>query len=415
MAKEIVFIAGKDPCSETGGHSSFLRSTTRAAIELGFTPHIFCAARQSGVVATDFGVVHKTASPFRSFRQTMMPFHAPIVTAAIKRFLSEREGPHLIHSLSMWGCVGAAVAREFRRRGRRVATVVNAYTTMEHEAVGKLKGLSSIHGRGQRLRHLGEYSWFKLIESYERRAYLESDLALVNYESVRKLLTEKYGDRIKIHKLTYCPETAFAQSSQAPAAEPLDHLGALRPREGPLIVMVSRHDPRKGVDIALRALAKLRKTGASFRACALSGGPLYHAHQRLAEQLGLEETTVLTGWVSDPIPYLRQADIFLLPSLEEGSGSISLLEAMQAGVSIVATNIDGIPEDVTDGDSALLVSPGDIAGLSRALEQLVRDTVLRERLARRARETFVTRFSAEAFISALREVYTKVGFECSSE
>jgi glycosyltransferase involved in cell wall biosynthesis len=413
MAKEIVFIAGKDPCAETGGHSSFLRSTARAALKLGFTPHIFCSARHAGKVMTDFGVVHRTASPFRSFRQTMLPFHAPMVTAELKRFLSGREGPHLIHGLSMWGGVGVSVARELRRRGHRVATVVSAYTTMEHEAYGKLLGLSSIHGRGRRLRHWGEYAWFKLIEPYERRAYLQSDLVVVNYESVRRLLVEKYGEGLNVHKSTYAPETAFLRVTEAVPSRPPEPLSALRPREAPLITLVSRHDPRKGVDVLLRALAELRKTDVQFRACLVSGGPLFAVHQRLAKQLGLGDSTVLTGWVPDPTPYLQHADIFVLPSLEEGSGAISMLEAMQVGVAVVASNVDGVPEDVVDGDSALLVEPGSVDQLSRALARLLSDVELRTRLARRARITFAEKFSAEAYSSALREVYARLGFECA--
>jgi len=103
--------------------------------------------------------------------------------------------------------------------------------------------------------------------------------------------------------------------------------------------------------------------------------------------------------------------VFALPSLEEGSGSLSLLEALQAGVGVVASGVDGIPEDVTDGDSALLVSPGDAEGLAVALERVLTDPELRRRLARRARETFEARFSAGALADALKAVYAELGFE----
>jgi hypothetical protein len=59
MAKEIVFVVGKDPLRETGGgHSSYVRAHARAAIRIGFDPHLFCAGFDKGVVQTDFGVVH---------------------------------------------------------------------------------------------------------------------------------------------------------------------------------------------------------------------------------------------------------------------------------------------------------------------------------------------------------------------
>ena len=70
---------------------------------------------------------------------------------------------------------------------------MNAYTTMEHEVAGKLRGLDASHGFNARLRCRMESVWFKLFRFCERRTYRDSDLVLVNYESVRQLLTEKYG------------------------------------------------------------------------------------------------------------------------------------------------------------------------------------------------------------------------------
>jgi len=97
-----------------------------------------------------------------------------------------------------------------------------------------------------------------------------------------------------------------------------------------------------------------------------------------------------------------------LRGLSEGSGSVSLLEALQAGVAIVASNIDGIPEDVTNGDNALLVEPGNVDQLRDALLRVITDVELRKRLARRARETFTEKFSADAFVNELRNLYVEM-------
>ena len=125
----------------------------------------------------------------------------------------------------------------------------------------------------------------------------------------------------------------------------------------------------------------------------------------------MADATKLTGWVADPYPYLRCADVFVLPSLQEGGGSISLLEALQAGVAVVASNVDGIPEDVRDGDSALLVEPGNVDHLCQALTRALTDKGLRERLRCRARETYAERFSAGAFSAALGGLYAELGFK----
>jgi glycosyltransferase involved in cell wall biosynthesis len=116
----------------------------------------------------------------------------------------------------------------------------------------------------------------------------------------------------------------------------------------------------------------------------------------------------LAGWVDDPYPYLQAASVYVLPSLQEGSGSVALLEALQAGVAVVASALDGIPEDVTDGDSALLVPPGGRPELGQALARLLDDPGLRDRLARRARETYEARFGPERLVAALGEVYAEL-------
>jgi glycosyltransferase involved in cell wall biosynthesis len=156
-------------------------------------------------------------------------------------------------------------------------------------------------------------------------------------------------------------------------------------------------------------LASLRARGTLFRACLVGGGALLPDHRRLARQLGLADTVEIPGFVPDSFAHLRRADIFVLPSLEEGSGSLALLEALQAGTPVVASAVDGIPEDVIDGESALLVKPEDAEALATALARLLGDAGLRRRLARAGQETFRRRFSAAAFAGALREAYAELG------
>jgi glycosyltransferase involved in cell wall biosynthesis len=176
-----------------------------------------------------------------------------------------------------------------------------------------------------------------------------------------------------------------------------------------MIVAISRHDARKGVDILLHALARLRQQGVQFRACLVGGGSLLVLHRRLAVRLRLDDVTTVVGPVPDSYPYLADADVFVLPSLEEGSGSLSLLEALQAGVAVVASRVDGIPEDVTDGDTALLVAPGDATALADAIERLLADDSLREGIARRGRRAFEARFSPDLFSAALGRTYAELG------
>ena len=179
--------------------------------------------------------------------------------------------------------------------------------------------------------------------------------------------------------------------------------------EAPLIVSVSRQDPGRALDVLIDALARVRDSGVRFRACLVGAGARLAAQRRLVERLGLSGVVRVEGFVHDVYPYLEDAHVFVRPSLPEGSGFLSLVEALQAGAAVVAARVDGIAEHVVDGDSALLIEPGDSDALASALTRVLVNTDLRRRLARRGHGVFESRFSAEAFAAALRDVYGELG------
>ncbi len=408
---ELVLVSGVDPIAKVGGHESYVVAHALAARAAGLSPHVFCVSERAGRVAAEFGTLHRIASPVRPFRGFMVVGHAPFLAAGIHRHLRQRPGaPVLLHGFGVWGYVAAGVARTLRRRGASAAALASAYTTMKHEYREKLRGLRDYHGPRQHLRHWREYLLVRLLSvPAERRGYQAQRLLLVNYDAVRRRLLADYRLTVEIRRVPYAAPAAFdaAPAGSGPAAPPAE-LAALQPAAAPLVVSLSRHDPRKGVDVLLRALARLRQSGIAFRACLLSQGPLLAAHRALAARLDLDGSTILPGRVDDPQRFLHQAAIFVLPSLQEGSGSLAVLEAMQAGCAIVATRCDGLPEDLEDSANALLVPPGDVAALDAVLARLLADPALRRDLGLRARATFQQRFSATVFAQSLRATYDEL-------
>jgi glycosyltransferase involved in cell wall biosynthesis len=407
----IAFITGRDPQSEvSGGHSSYARAHARAAARAGYIPHIFCAGRVSDVRETDFGIIHRIASPLRPFRQLMVMGHARIIAAEVTRFFMATTGTHLIHSFGAWGYAGVIAAERLRSNGRRAVAVLNSYTTYHDELHAKIKSLAPSHGSVARIRYNAEHLWARwLVERCEREAYLQSRLVIVNYESVTRLIRARHGPGVRIVKLPYTCESAFLR-------EPPSLQGGGRLYEAPAsvvaadnslsIVTVARHEPNKGIHILLAALAELRRAGIKFTACMVGAGPLLESHRRLADKLQLKDVVTMVGAVADVSPYLLSANVFVLPSLAEGSGSLALIEAMQAGLPIVASGVDGILEDLTDGENALLVRPGSFLELSSAIGRLAIESSLGRRLGTAARQRFVERFSAEAFSRSLGDLYS---------
>jgi glycosyltransferase involved in cell wall biosynthesis len=120
--------------------------------------------------------------------------------------------------------------------------------------------------------------------------------------------------------------------------------------------------------------------------------------------LGLEHRVRLLGhWTRVPAQ-LRSLDIFVLASKFEPFG-VAILEAKAAGVAIVATRVNEVPEILSDGESGLLTPPEDPDGMARALVMLATDPALRARLGRRARLEAEQRHSLDAVVDAYQQLY----------
>ena len=129
-------------------------------------------------------------------------------------------------------------------------------------------------------------------------------------------------------------------------------------REAPLAVFVGRLAPEKGLRTLVRAWPTVRAAHPTARLTLVGEGPERPALEALIAELGLAEAVDLPGASADPGPCLRAADLFVLPSHEEGM-SVALLEAMALGVPLVASAIPGNQSLVTDREHGRLAPPGD--------------------------------------------------------
>lgn len=410
--RPLVLISGKNVL-EAGGHESYVRAHALAAAQIGFDPHIFCASSANETERTDFGVIHRVAAPPRRtppvLLQVPLPAQMPLLARAVVKFLATRPGPHLIHSFSIFAAAGVAASQALARRSVDAVPIASAYATRAYEIDVMQGGLRAHHGLTDRVRHRAWQRWVRSVDNkIEGWGYSRSSAVLVNYESVRSILVNAYGPRLNIRKVPFAAPDAFESHRPVTGLVP-EPIGRLDPPSAPLIVAVSRQDARKGVDLLLLALAEVAEAGIPFRACLVGPGKLLSSHRRLVTRLGLDGSVALPGGVAAVAPYLSRADIFVLPSLGEASGSLSVLEALGAGTPVIATSCDGLPEDLTDEHDALLVAPGDVHALARALKRLLSDPALRARLASGALATHDRRFSASGFVAALGQVYAEAG------
>jgi sugar transferase (PEP-CTERM/EpsH1 system associated) len=175
----------------------------------------------------------------------------------------------------------------------------------------------------------------------------------------------------------------------------------------PLIASVGRLVPVKNYALLLHAVARLANA-LPCRLLLIGEGPERAALERLAAQLGLERRVAFPGHRDDVAQLLAEVDIFVLPSLSEGLSN-TLLEAMAAGLPVVASDVGGNRELIEPERSGLLFPSGDVAALTAHLERLLGSGELRARLGEAAALRARTEFSMQAMLARYSELYRRVG------
>ena len=141
-----------------------------------------------------------------------------------------------------------------------------------------------------------------------------------------------------------------------------------------------------------------------MEALIIGGGRREAEMRRLAAELGLAGRVHFLGPRDDVPDLLSALDIFVLPSHSEGV-SLALLEAMAASLPVIATRVGGLPEVVTDGENGLLIPPQDPEALATALERLLADPDLAQKLGGNARKQVEANFSLERLGREINEIY----------
>ena len=172
-----------------------------------------------------------------------------------------------------------------------------------------------------------------------------------------------------------------------------------------LVATVANLRGNKDYPTMLAAARRLADTGIPIRFVSVGQGPLAQELETTREQLGLGDRFRFLGYRDDPVRVLVAADVFCLSSRFEGL-PIALLEAMAAGLPVVATTVGGIPTVVTDGQEGRLVPPGDPGALANAVAELA-DRESRSRLAKAATAR-VRSFGIDRAVQRQQELYEQL-------
>lgn len=243
----------------------------------------------------------------------------------------------------------------------------------------------------QRLRSL----YYTLLRAVEKRTYRRLDAVITNSSYTARVITKGYHlTPKKLHLVYY----GLPEQSQVPV---FSLTGS------PKILFVGGNFQRKGLSILLEAVGRLRSRFANIclHVVGSDRNQPYFAAQ--LHKIGLAGVVVFHGW--QPNVRVRQmlasTDVFALPSFSEGFGLV-YLEAMRAGVPVIATSVGGAREVFSEDKEVLFVEPGDSDGLASAIEKIISEPETARRLSKEGQAAAV-RFNVVAMAKATEEVFLK--------
>lgn len=342
----IALISGKHPITGKSGYARYAGSLARVLTSLGHSVDIFCVSKNTSVTKTPIGTIHEVKIPL--LRLVSGREMTALVPASILIAKAINADPRLRgDDIIIWGIGPWTLAGII---ARNTPVYADYFTTLQHE-----------YG-------------IPFFSPLERYILSKSTKIITHYRSTERILHKEFG-LTKFFRLPYAVDTQKIVRNPHPSK---------------ILLTICRNDARKGIRYLIQAYAILRKRGVAFHPKIVGPGqPM--------------------GPVDDLSPLFHRAYAFVLPSLEEGSGSIAILEAMAAGLPVVATNVDGIPEDIENGVSGLLVPPGNAAALADAIETVLTNPVLAQNLGRTASMQFRRKHGAGRVRTSIKHFLTASG------
>jgi phosphatidylinositol alpha-1,6-mannosyltransferase len=179
-------------------------------------------------------------------------------------------------------------------------------------------------------------------------------------------------------------------------------------------VTVARLEDYKGVDTALKTVARLRAKGTEVNYLVVGAGKKGRTYKRLADELGIADQVRFVGNVPDAeLPALYNAAAAYVGLTRKASGrvegfGVALAEASACGLPVIAGRSGGVAEAVKDGETGLIVDPEDQDAVSAAVMRLLDDQLLARRLGQAGRKAVETHYNWDRVIRDLREIEAQV-------
>jgi glycogen(starch) synthase len=381
------------PETSCGGVGTQTWNKARALAALGHTVHVLSCSAGEGPdlrTDTDAGVtVHRMRRPGVEFRVYQMPTYwvgySWAVLRQLHRLLAEA-GPFDVLDFPEYGAEGFAYQLD-RSPWNWAAVVVQLHAplAMFVEHIGWPERGSDFHRVGTLMEEISIRRADALMACSANIADLTAGYCGVPRESIA---------------VVHC-------GVDAEAFRPARRRAARSGR--PTVLFVGNLVGNKGVAETVEAVLRLRSKYPAIRLQILGGGTLMGKLQERVSAAEAEANIEFPGFVerAELPQYYQEADVFCSPAQYEGGVANVFIEAMACGCPVVASTAGGGPEAVAEGETGLLVPPGDVDAVARALDRILADAPLRRRMGRAARRRVEEYFAMDKYIQRVLAVYRR--------
>lgn len=246
---------------------------------------------------------------------------------------------------------------------------------------------------------ISRWLYYSIIHQFEKITYPRLNAIITNSHYTSNILISKYPvNPHKVHTIhksidlnLYCTLPRFSN---------LNH--------PPRILFVGGNMQRKGLPTLIFASQQIIKIFPDCEFLVVGKDNAENKMKSLTEKLGVHNHFIFWGWQDQAqlIQLYRKSDIFVLPSLTEAFGVV-ILEAMACGIPVIASNVGGIPEIITDGENGILVPPDDSKILAEVIINLLQDNLFRENLIKNAFTT-IKKFDVSIMMNETYKIYSSL-------
>ncbi|MEW6066081.1 MAG: glycosyltransferase family 4 protein [Bacillota bacterium] len=242
------------------------------------------------------------------------------------------------------------------------------------------------------------------VPEMQRRLYIHVERTAARW-SGKIICVSEYDRQLALKHGVGSPEQLITIHNGMPLL-PGDYLAKQGEKDPVRLIMVSRFSEQKDHQLLLYALSELR-VNHDFVVDLVGDGPLLPQYKELTRKLALDDNVNILGARTDVPELLAKAQVFLLISKWEGFPR-SILEAMRAGLPVIASDVGGARESVVDGETGFLVPRGDVYILRDRLATLINQAELRVQMGRKGRDRFLQNFTFQHMLTKTLGVYQEV-------